>query len=195
MKIFKYCIILICLAQSWNLSAQNYTEDSAAVSKTVQDFYSWYINAIKEKSVVDYQPRFATTSKGMTTLDYIIYIENLKKYSFSESLIAREIQSYEGCIKNLEKVTYVDFKKKWLDISQFEEAGCDFTNNYKWIGAQEICDGSTIVIVEINSNKAKVNGILYDLNVDDNTIHDSVGDYEISLEKENNVWKITDIKQ
>lgn len=195
MKTIKYCIVLFCLVQSWNLSAQNYTEDSTAVSKITQDFYSWYINAVKQKSVVDYQPRFATTTKGMTTLDYVIYIENLKKYSFSESLITREKLTYEGCIKNLEKVSYVDFKKKWLDLEQFETAGCDFSNYYRWTGGQEMCDGITISIVEINSNKAKVNGFLYNLNVDDNTIHDSVGDFEMDLEKENDVWKITDIKQ
>jgi hypothetical protein len=138
-----------------NLNAQNSTQtDSVTVSKIISDFYSWYINSIKGHMDLDYQPGFIENTEGNTTLDFDNYIKNLKKYEFSDSIIQNEIFSYQDCLNKLATVKFSDFKKKvFVDLDEFEQFKCDFSNYYRWIGGQEICDGVKIDVMKFTGDK------------------------------------------
>ena len=137
------------------LNAQNINQtDSISVSKIISGFYSWYIQSIKDHKSLDYQPRFIENKEGYTTLDFDNYIKNLKSYEFSDFLIQDEINSYRDCIKKLATVKFSDFKKVvFVDLDEYEQYKCDFSNYYRWIGGQEICDGIKIVDLKFTSGK------------------------------------------
>ncbi|MBN1185304.1 MAG: hypothetical protein JXB49_23670 [Bacteroidales bacterium] len=126
--------------------------DSTYVVKIVNDFYDWYITAIKEKRYTDFQPRFVKAENGMTTLDYSMYVRDLKNLKFSDSLIIKEKSSYKECIDNLAKVSYADFgHTKFTDLDEFEETKCDFANYYRWLGGMDQVDGIRIKSLEFIS--------------------------------------------
>ena len=128
------------------------------ITSIVTTFYDWYITAIKAGQVPSFQPIFTRTKNGSTTLNYSFYINNLKRMSFSKSLIKREKNSYSKCIKNLKKVKFSDFlNSKIIDLDEFRAMNCDFSNNYRWISGQEPIDGIKIKNVSfISAHKASL---------------------------------------
>lgn len=129
----------------------------------------------------------------MTTLDYSKYIKNLVKYSFSDSLIAKEKLSYQVCINNLAKVKYSDFLK-FDGLDDFESRKCDFTNYYRWTGGQEMFDEYTASRVEIDKQSALVVGYLFHNNYEAKGIKGLKKEVNVYFIKQNNKWKISDIK-
>jgi hypothetical protein len=138
-----------------SLTAQNYHQtDYIRVTQVISDFYTWYINSIKEHKNLDYQPEFIESTGGKTTLDLDNYLKNLKKYAFSDSLIQTETLSYKDCINKLATVKFSDFKKTvFVALDEYEQYRCDFSNYYRWIGGQEICDGITIDDLQFTNGK------------------------------------------
>ena len=121
--------------------------DSIKLVQIVNEFYNWYISAIKERNWTDYMPKFVETEDGMTSLDFSIYIENLKKYRFSDSLIIKEKESYSICIENLRTIKFSDFDKTvFTTLDEYEEACCDFGNSFRWTGGMEPVDGMRIIV-------------------------------------------------
>ncbi|MFB6319042.1 hypothetical protein [Saccharicrinis sp. FJH54] len=139
-------VLIFLLLFSNKLSASDFMKnDSLKVAEIVNEFYEWYITAIKEKNYSEFGPKFIENKNGMTTLEFSTYLKNLKTKAFSDSLILKEKQSYQVCIRNLEKVKYSDFQKtSFTDLDEFEQAHCDFGNYYRWIGGQEPIDGIRI---------------------------------------------------
>ena len=150
--LFLILITGLTVGYNLNLKAENNLEsDSLEVCKITSGFFEWYIKAIKGKQYTEFQPAFAQNQNGMATLDFTGYLENLRKYNFTDSLIIKEKQSYDACIDNLGKVQYADFKTNFVDLDDFEKAGCDFGNYYRWIGGQEPIDGIRIINVQLMS--------------------------------------------
>ena len=87
-----------------NSKANDIKTDSIKIVQIVNEFYDWYISAIKEGNCADFNPIFVESEDGMTTLDLSKYIENLKTYKFSDSLITKEKESYSKCIENLKTI-------------------------------------------------------------------------------------------
>jgi len=155
-KHFRKIILTFVLLEflTFKIEAQNYSHsDSIDVSQTVLNFFDWYINAIKTHKGIEFNPQFVETENGMTTLDFKIYFENLKKLSFSDTLIEIERQSYYDCLENLAKVKYSEFLKEFDDLDDFEATNCDFTNYYRWTGGQDICDGIKIKEIGFVNNR------------------------------------------
>ena len=167
------------------------SNDSTIISNIVNDFYDWYLISIKEKKNVEFQPQFIENDKGMTTLDFTKYIENLKKYHFSDSLINAEVQSYQKCISHLEKTKYSEFES-WTDLDDFESTNCDFGNYYRWASGQEPIDGIIIhqitnegffTLVKLKCYETGSNGERY-----------YWGNKKVKLKNQNNEWFISSIK-
>jgi len=155
-KQFRTIILTFILLEflTFRIEAQNYSQpDSAEVSKTVFNFFDWYINAIKTRKGIEYNPQFVEAENGMTTLDFKVYFENLKIHGFSDTLIEIERQSYHDCLENLAKVKYSEFLKEFDDLDDFEATNCDFTNYYRWLGGQEIGDGIKIKEIYFVNNR------------------------------------------
>ena len=126
--------------------------DSLTIIHVVNDFYNWYLNAIKKHQYAEFNPQFTSDDKGMTTLSFSPYLENLAKHHFSDELISKEEKSYQNCLANLEDVKFADFQKTaFTDIDEYEEAGCDFGNYYRWIGGMEPVDGIRIKRISFQS--------------------------------------------
>ncbi len=127
--------------------------DSVKIEKIVNNFFSWYIGVTKTNNGSEFIPQFVENEKGMTTLEFSKYLENLRKYHFSNSLIEVEKLTYQECISHLEKVRYSDFKTSWTDLDDFESTNCDFANSYRWTGGMEPIDCVKIVDLKFNSNQ------------------------------------------
>jgi len=138
------------------------TSDSLKIAHIVNEFYDWYLTSIKEKKYSDYMPVFVESKIGMTTLDYAVYLNNLKLHRFSDSLINKERQSYDDCSGNLEKVKFDDFQKScFTDLDEYEQINCDFTNFYRWIGGQEPIDGIKIIEIRFLATDTSLVSINY----------------------------------
>ena len=192
----KYILTLLSfLVFNVTASSSNLSDnlDSTKIQSTINQFYDWYINAIKDRRYSEFQPRFTKSIDGMTTLDLKEYKSNLRKYGFDDSLIDSESQSYQECIKHLSEVPYSDFKKtKFVDLYEYEVSECDFTNYYRWIGGQEICDGIEIQNIEFINDRATVLLKKYDLRNDQSRMY---WNYSIKVELRNNKgnWTIESI--
>jgi hypothetical protein len=161
--VYSIWILLLLIGVSNNLRASdNLNPDSIKIVHTVNGFYNWYLTSVKEKRYSDFKPRFVESKNGMTTLDYSIYVDSLKKHGFSDSLIIKEKQSYSDCIESLRNVKYVDFQKTiFTDLDEYEQTNCDFGNYYRWTGGQEPIDGIRIINIKFLSIDKAVVSIDY----------------------------------
>jgi hypothetical protein len=166
--------------------------DSVKVEKIVNNFFNWYIGVIKTNNSVEFMPQFIESDQGMTTLDFSKYLENLRKYQFSDSLIESEKLTYQECISHLEKVKYSDFKTLWTDLDDFESTNCDFTNSYRWTGGMEPIDCVRIVDLKLNSNQTGLVQLKF-CGIDSNDKEYFWGKKSVILEKQNGNWKIMKI--
>lgn len=187
-------ILIIFNGFSNNLSASDILRtDSIKVVQIVNGFYDWYIRAIKIKNNTDYKPRFVESENGMTTLDFSIYIENLKTNGFSDSLIFREKKSYSECIENLGKVKFSNFKKTiFIDLDEYEQVNCDFGNYYRWTGGQEPIDGIRIKDIKLISEDFAWVSIDYFV-VDSKDTRHYLGKNSLILKRLNNDWQINSV--
>jgi len=159
-RITKLTILLSALMFASNSRASNDIEtDSLKLVQIVNEFYDWYISAIKEENNTDYMPRFVETENGMTSLDFSIYIENLKTHRFSDSLIIKEKESYSKCIENLRTIKFSDLREITLD--EAEEMCCDFGNRFRWTGGMEPVDGMRIQDIQFTSTDTVLVSIEY----------------------------------
>jgi len=184
--------VLIIAVTSLNCSAQlsNQEKDSVVVTQVSTDFFNWYIKSAKSGEQAEYNPIEVQDKNGMTTLDFSRYMKNLRKYSFSDSLMKRERMSYVGCIQKLSNIKYTDYLKL-TDLDDFENLEDDFTNQYRWTGGQEMFDGYAVSSVEFTKQGAVVHGRLY--YVDDTSNENSGGEISTVLIKQDGAWKISDI--
>jgi len=166
--------------------------DSAKVEKIVNNFFNWYIGVTKTNNSIEFMPQFVESDQGMTTLDFSIYLGNLQKYQFSDSLIESEKLTYQECISHLEKVKYSDFKTTWTDLDDFESTNCDFANSYRWTGSMEPIDCIRIVDLKILSNKTALVQLHF-CGIDSNDKEYFWGKETVILEKQNENWKIIKI--
>jgi hypothetical protein len=159
--LFPFLIILLLMGYSNNMRASlNVKPDSVPIAQIVNDFYDWYLKAIKDDNSPVFKPTFVATENGMTTLDCTSYFSNLRKYQFSESLIMHEKDSYTSCIENLSSVKFQDFQNTMLtNLDEYEQSNCDFGNYFRWTGGQEPIDGiqiSGINFIALNSALVKI---------------------------------------
>jgi hypothetical protein len=166
--------------------------DSVNVEKIVNDFFNWYIGVIKTNNSVEFMPQFVESDQGMTTLDFSKYLENLRKYQFSDSLIESERLKYQECISHIEKVKYSDFKNTWTDLDDFESTNCDFANTYRWTGGLEPIDCIKIVDLKILSNQIGIVQLKF-CGIDSNDKEYFWGKKTVTLEKQKDNWKIIKI--
>ena len=188
LKIF----LLVIMFQSFDCYSQNRKTDSIEVSRISKSFFDWYISSAKNNKIDEYNPVEIKSENGMTTLDFTKYFKNLERLSFSDSLIARERESYNECIRKLSQIKYSDYIKL-TDLDQFEKLNDDFTNYYRWTGGQEMYDFYSVRKVIIDNNNAIVIGTLF-LHYSGEKKGDSLTEITITFIKQNDEWKINDIK-
>ena len=194
-RITKLIILLSVLLFANNSNANDIRTDLTKIIQSVNEFYDWYIHAIKQRNSTDYMPRFVETENGMTSLDFSKYIENLKIYRFSDSLIIKEKESYLKCIKNLRTIKFSDFGKTiFTDLNDYEESCCDFGNHYRWIGGQEPIYGMRIQDIQFISTDTVLVSIEYSwfgFDEDLNTEYTYYGNgNKLIIIKQNNDWYI-----
>jgi len=161
----------------------------------VIDFYKWYFSVIESGQIEEYQPIFVADSVGMTTLDMGKYINNLRLYNFTDSLINSEITSYQNCIKEVSKTKFNELNDKLPDLDDYKKIGCDFFNIYRWIMDVEPMSGIEILeTITIDENKIIIKGQFF--RGDEMTKNRNYWNkfLYVALNKENNTWKINQIE-
>jgi len=169
------------------------TTDSTQIDNVVNEFFSWYLTAIRQSEYLEFKPQFIENGNGMTTLDCTRYLTNLRKYHFSDSLIELEKQSYQVCISHLEKVKYADFKSTFTDLDDFEETNCDFGNYYRWTGGQELIDGIRIRKMQLIKNITVLVSLEYYEYDSSTNKYYYWGHNKLTLSYNSGKWKITNI--
>ncbi|MDR1764220.1 MAG: hypothetical protein LBR64_09795 [Dysgonamonadaceae bacterium] len=162
------------------------------VSKTVSDFYEWYIYAIHNLPDEEYQPSVVfDDAQKMYKLKTEKYQQNLVKYNFSDAFVKRELLNSEQCAENLTKNT-----KKLEDIADYEDINCDFIFNYRWLNkSQEIVDGIEIIEIKtLRENEFLVVCKFYI--IDNQTKEKEYQDYKsvVSVKKHHKQYKIENIE-
>jgi len=186
-----FFLILLLVTFALAAKAENISnKDSSEVSIKVSDFFNWYLTVIQEQQYKEFQPQFAEDKNGMTTLDYSIYVNNLRKYHFSDSLIQTEKLYYQKCIGNLGKIKYTDFKKNYTDLGQFEEIDCDFSNSYRWTGGQEAPDKMKIIKIEFKNNDTALITVSYGSSTIGDNEDSYWGSIIVNMKKNNGSWEI-----
>ncbi len=192
MKIRFIAIYLLSINLVLNGQTLNPT-DSIEVCKVTNDFFHWYLAATNGDINSEFQPKFVESKNGMTTLDFKAYFVNLRKHNFSESLIKKERQSYNDCLKNLEKIKFTDFKNQFTCIAYYEDISCDFENYYRWTGGQESIHGIRIKnVMKVSKNQVMVT-IEYSYDNGENYGISYGGNNKVTIVKTKNRWKIADI--
>ncbi len=190
MRIFIYICALIISFPS--LAQQSTPQDSTEIVHVVEEFYDWYITAIHDKTDRDFQPYFKEDSAGNTTLHLETYLSNLRAHGFSDSLLTAEKESYNYCLTHLSNIPYNQRDSLLIDLDQYEEIQCDFSNYYRWSGEQEPMDG-----FRINSYKAQGKTAIVNITFSNLQNRGSVYWYpqesSIKLSFIQNEWKINGI--
>lgn len=191
LKKFTNILIFSIISLNVSIAGINTQADSAEVEKVINKFFDWYLTSIKNSNYSSFQPIFIASSNGMTTLDYSEYIKNLTNYNFSDTLISMEKISYVTCSENLANVNFDNFRKTtFIDLDEYEESKCDFSNYYRWIGGQEPVDGIRVKNIKFLSKKSAIASIeYYSENIQANEKF-YFGNNEVILIKENNQWLI-----
>jgi hypothetical protein len=187
-KLFYTILVLfVCIG----VNGQIANSDSTKIVETTNDFYEWYIYSTRHENNIENRPEFVRDASGFICLDYTKYITNLRKYSFTDSLIIKEILTYKECEENLRCISISEFAK-FDDLDDFERIGCAFSNSYKWIGGQEMIDGITINEIEFLSKSiCHVTIEYYSNNRNEKSFWGNKT--LVKLKKCRNTWKIFDI--
>lgn len=184
-------LILISCFQTWGQDIKH-DKDSLSVVKIVNNFYEWYIYSTRKEKNAENRPIFIVDKNETVRLDFSKYLQNLRKFNFSDSLINKEILDYKNCEENLKKITKEEFAG-FDDISDFENIDCAFDNSYKWIGGQEMCDGIRINSIEFSDSRNCIIEIEYfSLNGNEKSFWGNKT--LILLQKINVDWKINNVK-
>jgi hypothetical protein len=198
MKLFVSCILTILIVIPNGLANcvidNNHRSDSTTITKIVNDFFDWYVTSVKERKYVEFRPVFAERADGMTTLDFSAYIKNLKEHSFSYELIEQEKQYYSECIKKLGEIKYNKFKSEYIDLDQFENILCDFTNYYRWTGGMEPIEHFRIKNVKIEKHRTAIVLVEFSYFNPDNRDELFFEGRSVTLKSEENNWKIRKIE-
>jgi hypothetical protein len=184
-------LIFISCFQTWGQEIKR-DIDSLSVIRIVNDFYEWYIYSTRKEQNAENRPIFIVKKNESVRLEFSKYLQNLKKYNFSDSLISNEILDYKNCEENLMKITKEEFAG-FDDICDFENIDCAFDNSYKWIGGQEMCDGIRINSIEFSDSKNCIIEIEY-YSINGNEMSFWGNNTRIFLLKINGDWKINDVK-
>jgi hypothetical protein len=182
-------VTILSLGLTFPLSAQNPDLEISKISTIVSEFYNWYIHAIKDGRNSEFQPKFSKNKESMTSLNFSQYVNNLKKYKLTDSLICIEKRSYQDCIYNLEKIKFSDFDKKYNDLDDLERINCDWGNYYRWIGGQEAIDGIKILKVDINN----INHAVVKIEKTKTNSDMSLGTILVKMNKVEGLWLINEI--
>ncbi|WP_372754184.1 hypothetical protein [Labilibaculum sp.] len=182
------CLLLLsCLS----IHGQEAKSDTALVTKTINNFFEWYIHSSRCEENEENRPIFVIDSNEVVRLDLTKYLTNLRKYHFAEELISLEIESYKSCEENLKKLTKEEFLS-FEDIFAYEEIDCGFDNNYKWIGGQEMIDGIRISKFDfLSRNKCRIEVEYYSINGEEKSFWKN--NTPIILRKNKNNWEILDM--
>lgn len=167
-----------------NKTTENTTKENDLVNieKNGKSFYDWYFkndfpncDVIKDKN-------------GMSKLDTLSYFTELRKLgTVSEKLIAKERKRLSGCAAFISTLKYSDYEN--ADAYDYDKECPDMYYMY-WLKSQETPDGFvTKNVKKINDNSASVD--IYETYKQDN-FQSALS--TVILEKENNIWKIVDIK-
>ena len=182
-------ITLILFLLSTKTTAQT-SPDSVVIN-----FYEWYFSVIESGQIEEYQPEFVADSTGMTTLKMDKYIENLRLHNFTDSLINREIASYQNCIKEINKTRFDELNDKLPNLDDYRNIDCDFFNIYRWIMDVEPMNGVDVIEkINIDNNRIVIKGRFFrgsELTKDKSYWNKLL---YVALINENNIWKINQIE-
>ncbi|OON68534.1 hypothetical protein [Hymenobacter sp. CRA2] len=171
--------------------------DTAVVNRTVRNFYAWYGKAISsEGPQTEFQPDFVADAQGRLTLDYRRYFANLRRLHFAESLIRREMATYQPCIDTLRAIPYAQRDSLLDDVDDYEQRDCAFFDSYRWTRSQDRFTGIRLQQTRIMGDSAAVQVQLFEYYPDNEAASRYYfweTPYTVRLTRAAGAWLISDI--
>lgn len=192
----KLIFIFIILLFAGCTTSQNVKDDSTAnspksITDTAISFHKWYIeniNSNEKKEAISL--KIIEDTNGKCKANSEEYFSALRKLgTISEKFIVSETERFSECSEYVSKIRYKDYKRNI--INDLDEC-CSFLNYYYWINSQIPTQDVEAWKVNMTENKNIVNVLI-------RTFEEQDGEklylenYNIKLENENEIWRITDI--
>ncbi len=180
MKIFAFCLL-------FGSSCSFGQSDVEAIESSVDIFYQWYFESIKDGS---YFKNIMLVQNGeyckLESENYFSKLRNLKV--LDDVFIINEVERLKPCKTYLESVPWELYinEENGSDLDEY----CDFLNYYYWIRSQEKFDGYEVSEPSISGSTATV---LVKFYVDNNEKYSESGAL-VSLNREAKKWLITNIQ-
>jgi hypothetical protein len=163
-------------------------EDSIAIKRNIEGFYSWYIDVIKGQKIDSaFRPVFVRRPDGMTTLYFKAYNNGLRKYKFTKEFIQRKTSEYRECLDNLNKMPFEEFSKL-KDLDEFERIRCEFGNTYEWTGGMESKDTASLSSLKFIDKKTIIGHVDFTSNGSPD------GHVLVTFKKVEREWRVDDIQ-
>jgi hypothetical protein len=158
-------------------------DELKTIEKNGKSFYDWYFkndfpncNIIKDKN-------------GKSLVDTVSYFKTLRNLgTISEKFIRQESARLQACAEFMATLDYSEYES--ADLYEYDEY-CVNIYYYYWLKSQEHPNNFSV------KNVKKINDNMASLDIYENYGETNVPDVPLSkvfLEKENNIWKITEIK-
>lgn len=194
MKKFNIFIIIILAVCSCDLKTKNKSEglnttinnvdettnEISSIEQNGKSFYNWYFkNKFPNCNIIE-------NVNGKCLVDTISYFKELRKLNtISEKFINLERKRLQGCAEFLSTVDFTEYDN--ADAYDFDEYCPDIYYMY-WIKSQEAPQS----FLSKNSRQINKNEASLDIYVNYGGENSALS--TVFLEKEQNVWKITEIK-
>ncbi|ATA91956.1 hypothetical protein CGC56_07140 [Capnocytophaga canimorsus] len=162
---------------------QIHDTETEQIEKVINSFYEWYI-----ENDYPYYQIVENKENEKCTLDTISFFTDLKKLDlFSEKFFKKEQERLKPCIEFISTVDYTQYQE--ADAYEYDEFCGDFYFMY-WIRSQE----PVMKVLARNTKKIDYKNATTEV-FSYYQYPSEEGNFlsEVSLEKEQNSWKITEI--
>jgi len=193
-----FCFMVLCCLPSCtdhpvndkNLQiSESKTDETESVKQVAASFYNWYLSVLNvEKITVAFEGEVVKDTNGNCKLDLEPYFLELRKLkTISEKFIEKERGRLRECADYMSTIPYSDYEA--ADAYTYDKHCGSFYYHY-WLNSQELyetCRAGNISIHEHNTAEAEI-FFTYK-----GETEDKIPLSKVYLEKENGLWKLTDI--
>ena len=171
------------------------TQEIESIKLSSISFYKWYLGVLNnDKIQISYDGNVIEGENGKCLLDLKPYFKELRNLkTISEKFIAKESERLNDCSEYLSTIDYSEYISPEFQENPDESYDnyCQDFNFYYWIRSQELYQNCSAKNIQITSKKTATADIFFSYK---NSEDESNPLSRVYLEKENNVWKIIDIK-
>jgi hypothetical protein len=182
-------------------ASQNDGETKASSDQEIENirlssisFYKWYLKELNDDTPFNYETNVIEGRDGKCVLDLEPYFKELRNLkTISEKFISKENERLSDCSGYLSTIDFNEYDSADFDDEADDSfAGyCPNFNYYFWIRSQESYQDCSSKNIQLTSDKTATADIFFSFK---DSKEETSPLSRVYLEKENNEWKMVDIK-